>query len=129
MVQFRVLTGKQAGAVARASRFPWRIGRASDNDLRLEEPGVWEHHLDLLLDVPDGFKLALRPNALTTVNGQSAVQQRLRNGDVIELGSVKLQFWLSDPRQSRLLGREVFTWMLLAALAGVQVAMVYWLQR
>jgi pSer/pThr/pTyr-binding forkhead associated (FHA) protein len=129
MVELRVLTGKQAGAVVVARRFPWRIGRAPDTDLRLEESGVWDHHLELSFKVPDGVGLSRQPDAFATVNGQVFQQTLLRNGDLIELGPVKIRFWLSEPRQLSLRLREGSTWLLLALLLAVQIALVYWLQR
>ncbi|MHB8522005.1 MAG: FHA domain-containing protein [Limisphaerales bacterium] len=124
-----VLTGKKTGAVALARRFPWRIGRAPDADLRLEEDGIWERHLELTLHHPEGFRLSLKSEALATINGRPIQETTLHNGDLIELGPVKIRFWLSEPRQHSLRPRECFTWLLLAGLSVAQIALVYWLQR
>jgi pSer/pThr/pTyr-binding forkhead associated (FHA) protein len=129
MVQFEVLSGQRRGAVAMARRFPWRIGRAARADLRLEESGIWDQHLTLKLDPAEGFRLSLCPEALATVNGVPFKEITLRNGDLIEVGPVKLRFWLAEPRRSGLRGREWFTWCLLLAVSGAQVALVYWLQQ
>jgi len=129
MVQISILSGKQAGAVAVARRFPFGVGRNCDADLCLEEDGVWERHLELVLEMPEGFLLRANSNALTTVNGQPTRQSFLRNGDVIELGPVNIQFWLSQMRQIDLRLREFLTWFALAALCAAQVALVYWLIR
>jgi len=129
MVQISILSGKQAGTVVVARRFPFIVGRNNDAGLRLEEDGVWERHLELTLEMPEGFLLRANSSALTTVNGQPARQSFLRNGDVIELGPVKIQFWLSQMRQIDLRFREFLTWFALAALCAAQVALVYWLIR
>lgn len=127
MVQISILTGRQAGAVVAARRFPFTVGRNNDASLHLEEDGVWERHLELVLEMPGGFLLRANPDALTTVNGQPTRQAFLRNGDVIEIGPVKIQFWLGPTRQADLRLREFLTWFALAALCAAQVAVVYWL--
>src|SRR6266516_1655392 len=122
MILLEVLTGKQAGTRWVARRFPVRIGRDSASDLRLEEDGVWDRHCELRCDPAQGVLLAVRPNALLTVNQESVSNPyRLRNGDSIELGSVRLRFWLADPplRGSRL--REAFVWTLIVAICLAQV--------
>jgi hypothetical protein len=53
----------------------------------------------------------------------------LRNGDVLEFGSIKIQFWLAQVPQKNLRPREVLTWLALAFLALFQVALVYSLIR
>ena len=130
MIQLQVLTGKQAGTRWVARRFPVRVGRSPANDLRLEEDGVWDRHCELNFDAAQGILLALQPNALLTVNQEKVhTPHRLRNGDSIELGSVRLRFWLGDPvlRGSRM--REGFVWTLIVAICLGQVALVYWLLR
>jgi pSer/pThr/pTyr-binding forkhead associated (FHA) protein len=128
MIQLQILTGKQAGARWVARRFPLRVGRETTNDLRLEEDGVWDRHCELNFDPAQGIVLAVQPDALLTVNQEPVSSpHRLRNGDSIELGSVRLRFWLADPvlRSSRL--REGFVWTLIAVMCLGQVALVYWL--
>jgi pSer/pThr/pTyr-binding forkhead associated (FHA) protein len=129
MIQLQILSGKQAGTRWVARRFPVRVGRDTANDLRLEEEGVWDRHCEFTFDPAQGIVLAVQPNALLTVNHESvSTPHHLRNGDSIELGSVRLRFWLGDPalRGSRL--REWFVWTLIAAMCLGQVALVYWLQ-
>src|SRR5579871_6725983 len=99
MVQIKILSGKKAGSLWDARRFPVRIGRSANSDLQLEEPGVWDDHLILSLDPGEGFVLDTQPNALASINGHPAPRAILRNGDTIEIGSAKLQFWMSKPRQ------------------------------
>ena len=129
MVQLRILSGKKAGTAHVARRFPVRIGRASAADLRLEEDGVWEQHLQLDLNPADGFHLRAQPGALATLNGSPLPTTPLRNGDTIEIGALKIQFWLSETRQRGLRLREWLTWAAIAALALGQVAVIYLLLR
>jgi pSer/pThr/pTyr-binding forkhead associated (FHA) protein len=129
MIQLRILSGKQAGTDWLACRFPVRIGREPSAELQLEDPGVWEQHLEIRLQPAQGFLLRSRPDALAAVNGRPTGQTLLRNGDLIEIGSLKLQFWLSEARQSGLALGEVLTWLGLAAVALTQVGLICWLLR
>lgn len=127
MVQFKILSGKKAGSLWDARRFPVRIGRSATSDLQLEEAGVWDDHFTLSLNPSEGFLLETQPNALASINGHPAPRSPLRNGDTIEIGSVKLQFWLSEPRQRGQALREAFVWTLITGVCLAQIALVYWL--
>jgi predicted component of type VI protein secretion system len=129
MVQFQILSGKQAGTRWVARRFPARIGRSTVNDLQLEENGVWDEHLELTLDLAQGFLLTSRSNALVTVNHVAAQTARLRNGDSIEIGSVRMRFWLGETGQRGLRVREGLVWSVVAFVSLGQVVLVYWLLR
>ena len=129
MVQLKVLTGKKAGTAWVARRFPVRIGRSSAADLQLEESGVWDQHLQLDFHPAEGIVLSAQPNALATVNGQPVQQALLRNGDAIAIGSMRLQFWLSETRQGGLRIREGLTWAGIAAISLGQICLIYWLLR
>jgi hypothetical protein len=129
MVQFKILSGKKAGTVWVARRFPVRIGRSPGADLQLEESGVWDQHLQLDFNPAEGIVLSAQPNALAAVNGQAVHRTVLRNGDVIGIGLMKLQFWLAETRQTDLRFREGFTWAAIAAISLGQVGLIYWLLR
>jgi hypothetical protein len=94
-------------------------------DLRLEEHGVWDRHFELDLDVPDGFVLKVPSEARVNVNGEPARSALLRNGDLIEIGALKVQFWLCETRQKKLRVREVLTWASFVALSAGQLALIY----
>jgi len=129
MIQLHILSGKTAGAQSVARRFPFRIGRAAQNDLQLEDDGVWERHLALEFQRNKGFTLATAPEAIVAVNGQSVQKTILRNGDIITIGSAKIQFWLAAARQRGLRLRESFVWALLVLVTIAQFALIYWLVR
>ena len=129
MIQLHILSGKKAGSQSVVRRFPFRIGRASGNDLQLTDDGMWDQHLTLEFHRQEGFKLAAAPNALVMVNNQPVQTASLRNGDIITLGSAKLQFWLAAARQRGLCLRERFVWALLLAVLLGQFALIYWLLR
>jgi len=125
MLELKILSGKKAGTRWVARRFPVRIGRSSTADLQLEENGVWDQHLHLDFCPAEGFVLSAQPNALATVNGQPVQRTILRSGDAIEIGSLKMQFWLGEARQRGLRLREWLTWAAIAAIALGQIGLIY----
>ena len=127
MIQLNILSGKSAGAQSVARRFPFRIGRTAENELQLEDDGVWDQHLALEFHPESGFNLATAADALAAVNGESVQNTILRNGDIITVGSVKIQFWLAAARQGSLLTREIFVWTLIATVTATELALIYWL--
>ena len=129
MIQLNILSGRKAGAQSAARRFPFRIGRAAENELQLEDDGIWDRHLTLEFSRQKGFTLATASNALAAINGNPVQTAILRNGDIITLGSAKLQFWLAAARQRSLHLREAFVWALLVAVTAAQFALIYWLVR
>ena len=129
MVLLQVFSGKNAGPATLARHFPFVVGRNSTADLCLEQDGIWDRHLELHLRFPDGFLLKADPRALTSVNGQPIQQVFLRNGDLIEVGRLRIQFWLSETRQRGLRTREFLTWFGLAALCAGQIVLIYGLSN
>lgn len=124
MVQFKILSGKMAGAVVAARRFPFQIGRAAGADLAIEEPGVWERHLEIQFDPGDGFLALPQGEALVTVNGETAPRFRLQNGDRIEMGGALLQFWLGETTQRGLRLPEWLTWGIITLVTGLQIWLI-----
>lgn len=128
MVQLNVLSGKKAGSQTVVRHFPFKVGRAAQNDLQLEDDGIWDSHLALDLQRDNRrYVLAVAPNALATVNNQSMETSPLRNGDIISLGSVKLQFWLAAVKQRGLRLHELFVWAILLFVTIAQFILIYWL--
>ena len=125
MIEISVLNGRMAGRVVAARRFPFRVGRHKASELCLEEPGVWNRHLELDLRHREGITLTVVPEARATVNGQGVQSTRLRSGDVIEIGAVRLRFGLAATRQRDLRLREGLTWLALAALCAAQIGLLY----
>lgn len=125
MVQLRVINGRQAGVETLARQFPFQIGRAAAAQLRLDDPGVWDAHCQILLDPAQGFSLQTAPEAPARLNGEQTRSAPLRNGDLIELGSVGVRFWIAParPRDYRL--REAAVWLGLAALVATELFLMY----
>ncbi|HEU6447873.1 MAG TPA: FHA domain-containing protein [Verrucomicrobiae bacterium] len=127
MVQLTVISGKKAGAQVAARRFPFHIGRAAKNQLQLDDDGVWDSHLTIRIQKKEGFTFATTDHAITAVNDEPIESARLRNGDILTIGSAKVRFSLAPPRQRGLRVREFFVWTLIAAISAAQVVLVYWL--
>ena len=127
MIQFQILSGKQAGSDIVVRRFPFCIGRGAEADLQLDDAGVWERHLQIEFQRGEGFAFSAKSQALILVNGERVESGLLRNGDLIELGALQLRFWLARSRQKGLRFRETLTWTALVALFGGQIVLIYWL--
>lgn len=129
MIQLQVLSGKQAGTNIHVEDFPFVIGRAADANARFSDAGVWDRHCQIHFLQSEGFQFAVQPDAALLVNGEQMERGLLRNGDLLELGSVRLRFWLARSRQKGLRFREGLTWAALAALFVVQGTIIWWLLR
>lgn len=126
MIQFKILSGKMAGSTSVARRFPFRVGRASGSDLVLQEPGVWDDHFHVEFEAGNGFVARPQGDALMTINGAAAREGKLlRNGDSIEIGGTRLQFWLGETRQSGMRFREWSVWAGIALVTITQIALIY----
>ncbi len=125
MIQLRILSGQTADDTLVIRRFPFRIGRARENDLCLEANGVWDHHLTLDFQKSEGFTLHTAPDTFAAINEQTVTSARLRNGDIVSFGSAKIQFWLAAPRQRGLHLRELSVWLLLIAVTAFQFVLIY----
>jgi hypothetical protein len=120
MVLLRHLDGNTAGTETVARRFPFQVGRATGDHLRVEVPGLWENHFAIERRPGQPLTLRTRSGATTLVNGVSVETVALRNGDIIEAGALRMQFWLSAVRQPGLSVREGLTWLALAAILAFE---------
>jgi pSer/pThr/pTyr-binding forkhead associated (FHA) protein len=126
MVQLSILSGPRSGEIVLPPHYPFRIGRADESDLRLDQPGVWPRHLSLDIRWTDGVWIKSEPNALTSVNGHRVGQARLRNGDLIEAGSVRFRMGIKPVHQRGLKWRETSFWL---AMAGLWIGQGYLIWR
>lgn len=129
MFQLNILSGKRAGTIVVARRFPFRAGRDPGADLPIEEPGVWDQHLEFDFISDKGILLSSHPEAPAIVNGSRVSESLLKNGDTIEIGALKMRFWLSEIAMRPQAFREGLTWVALAVLFLGQFALMYWLSR
>lgn len=76
-----------------------RIGRHEENDVRLADKTVHRHHAVLQVTGDQGYTITDLSGADgngVLVNDERVTQARLRHGDIIELGSVRLRFTLNQ---------------------------------
>ncbi len=69
-----------------------RIGRGTDADIKLDDPGVSRHHAEVRVAGHDVVLKDLGSTNGTYVNGTLVAEQPLRDGNVITLGSTNLTF-------------------------------------
>lgn len=124
MLQFKAVAGSRDVTTWEVDSFPVNIGRTAACEVRLEAAGVWDRHAEVVFDVEEGFILNGHEGALTRVNGETIQQHRLRNGDVIEIGSVKLQCWLAEVKRRNQAWREKLVWIALAVLTALQLILI-----
>lgn len=127
--QFQILDGSQAGKSVLARRFPFWIGRSAGMDLRLEDFGVWDRHLEIDCDPTDGFRARVEGAAIATLNGERFEHGGIRSGDELAVGSVRLRFWLPPARVASTRVRESLSWLGIAAVAFLEVGVAYGLGR
>lgn len=91
--QPRLEVGSTAYPLVRAVS---RLGRGSDTDIRIEDPGASRNHCEIVLGQPVLLRDLNSTNG-TLVNGQRITQVELVDGTVIMIGSTQLVFRSSDP--------------------------------
>jgi len=128
LAQLAVLDNHSKSLPIMRADLPVRIGRAADCQLRLEEIGVWDYHVELDLDRDDSFLLRPASEASTLVNDEPLKERhKLANGDTIILGDTKVQFLIGPVRQQLSGTRETLCWMVLTAFMAAQVWLIRWL--
>lgn len=106
------------------SRSPWTIGRAKDSALCLARPGIFERHLIVRAEAGEGLVVEVAPGAIARVGDQEFRRHRVRNGDLVRIGSVTLGFVLA-PAKRRALGIwGAVYWILLGVLILAQTWVV-----
>ena len=91
----------------------------------MEEDGVWDQHAELALDAATGFVVSAQSGALMAVNGRPCREAMLRNGDEMDLGALKLRFWIGPTRQRSLRLREWLTWSAFVLITVGQLFLIY----
>ena len=126
MVQLNILSGRYERHYVEAGHFPVLIGRGVACHLQLEELGVWERHAVLDFRRGEGFLLRPASDATTLVNGERLNGERhLCNGDLVELGFIKLQFWLGSVKPRSLAAAEGLVWLGLALVVALQAWLLW----
>jgi pSer/pThr/pTyr-binding forkhead associated (FHA) protein len=129
MILLRILSGKKAGATITIAKLPFQVGRTQSSGLSLDDAGIWEQHFEITWPSATTLQLQSNSKAVTLVNGTKIKEAELHEGDLIEVGAVKMRFGFGPVRQKSLLTRELLTWIGLAALSLGQIALIYQLLR
>jgi hypothetical protein len=90
---------------------------------------VWEKHFEISLRRGEGCFGSAQPAALVLMNEEKIETGKLQHGDLIELGSIRLRFWLASRDQKALRAREALVWFSMVALLAVQTALIWLLLR
>ena len=126
--QLHITAGKLAGHYYPANTFPLVIGRGENCDLQMTDPGIWNRHLEIDIDIEYRLLIRCNPESTAMINGEPLTEnQPLRNGDHIEIGTGKLQFWLGNVQQKNLHAHDTIMWILLGTLTLAEIILILWL--
>ena len=92
MPKLHILSGLLEGKVFDLVEERISIGRALDNIICLEDGTVSHHHAVLTLEDGDYKIRDLNSTNGTRVNGLRIVENKLRHGDTLRLGSVEMRY-------------------------------------
>ena len=123
MVELAILSGRRASTVVCIDQFPCTLGR-STSGVELDDAGVAPQHATLILDRESGFQIEALGEATIYSGGQSVRQLRLHNGELFELGGLRLQFRLRPARPRNLAWLENLS---AAAVAACFMAEGVWI--
>ena len=118
MFRLEILSGRKAGFTCEARHFPFGVGRSVTRGLQVNDFGVGEHHMDLV--VQDGrLSLVNKTDATTLCNYEPVLESiPIRNGDVISAGALSFRIVLGDIAQKQ------FSWHSRMAIVLVLIVTV-----
>ena len=130
------LEGDLAGLEFPLRRSVVGVGRTADNDVALDDPSVSRYHCKLFLE-GDAWKLLDNRSAHGVhVNGEHYAVCRVKPGDLIEVGDVKLRFVApgQDIEQAAQAGprprsRASLLWVAAALIALAAVGAYLWTKK
>lgn len=97
--------------------------------LRLEDPGVWDQHVEITCDREQGVTARVQAPALARLDGEAFEATVLRSGDILEIGGVRVQFWLAPAEVVTPWLREGLTWVGIGMVAALEIGLAYWIAR
>ncbi len=106
--------------VVEIPRTPFVIGRASSAGLSLSGPGIFDRHLTVRIAPEEGWIVETGEGALALLEGRPFQRHRLRNGDVIDVGNLPLQFVLAPVRRKSLVAWSILFWLLIGLIVVAQ---------
>jgi transcriptional regulator with GAF, ATPase, and Fis domain len=87
-----VITGKQRGSEFVVASDLYRIGKASENDLQLDDETVSRVHFEIVRDAKGYLVRDMKSTNGTFLDGAEVKEAYLRSGSVIRIGSSELKF-------------------------------------
>lgn len=96
------------------------VGR-SGCDLNLNEPGVWDGHFTLRVGEDFRWRLFCRGDATVRIRGTVLAESPLRIGDIIDCGSVRLEFDFAKPEVATFRDWAISLWLGIALLTGAEI--------
>ena len=105
--------------------FPCRIGRSSSDDIVIEDAGVWSSHATLQISSTLEIECISNPSSITRINGKPVTWATLHNGDLLELGAVRMWAFLAPaPLPSSRLREAVF-WVVVILVLVAQMLLMF----
>lgn len=99
MPKLHILSGVLEGKSFELTEERISVGRALDNNIRLEDGTVSHHHAMFVLESGDYKLRDLNSTNGTRINGLRIVESKLHNGDAVRFGSVEMRYE-SDVRKA-----------------------------
>jgi len=124
MIELIVLNDPPPGRRFQLGAAPIRLGRRRGLEVVLIDPGVWDDHAEISATPEGWFRVRAAGQAHLSVNDHPVTEHRLRTGDVLGIGSVKVQFELRRPLQVSLGLRETAVWILIAAVVVAAIVVM-----
>lgn len=124
MLELVVLSDPEKGRRFHSDAAPIRLGRRADVEISLAFPGVWDLHAEIQMDSAGWFVIRPLGQSLVTINQQPIQDHRLRSGDVLGIGAVKLQFSLRNSSQRPLRYWEILVWSMILGIMGTAIAVL-----
>ncbi len=92
MAKLIVLSDGQPSAEFDLDKDCVTIGRKSSNDIQIENKAVSGHHAQVITILNDSFLEDLNSTNGTFVNGRRITKHALRDGDMVTIGNVQIQY-------------------------------------
>jgi hypothetical protein len=117
----------QADQTVAMDRMPFVVGRGLGSSLSVEAPGVWERHLTFDLVRGEGLVVSVGPGAVAYVEGRTFDRHRVRNGDEMKAGTLRIRVSVGPPRRKRMTMGDWMVWGMLVGVFAVQMVVVWWM--
>jgi pSer/pThr/pTyr-binding forkhead associated (FHA) protein len=97
-----ILSGKNVGQQYEIGVGTIHIGRTGDNDIIVDDELISRHHAHLVFEKGAFYIIDLDTSNGTLVNKKPILNQKLQNGDIIQIGSHVFRFFIAAQDQQHL---------------------------